>query len=214
MQKESQSLGGLGSPGGVYTQGLGLSDKFGGPRWYPYETDKNLDSFIRNQYRYNPSYVPIGEALEQHDESKWRQIGDVDDMFIGKDPKEVDVLAVPENNEKAVFLLVDRTNGQFRVQEIPTQFEDVVKEIKNWHFKLVPFSGRKGYAIYGQKINPEGDTKGIFEINGQPAAPGFAYIWRDGPSATPSNNKHGDMTENLWNNWMSPEGPGSVTGHR
>lgn len=210
MQKQAQ---GLGSPGGVYLQGLGLSDKFGGPRWYGYESDDNLNNFIREQYRYNPNYVPIGEALEMQDESKWKLVEDVEDPFVGKDPKNIQVLAVPDGPEKAVLLLVDKQNGQFRVQDLPAKFEDVVKELKNWRFKMVAYSGKPGYGIYAQKINPEGDTKGIFEMNGEPAAPGFAYIWRDGPSASPSNNNHGDLTENLWNNWMSPEGPGSVLGH-
>jgi len=214
MRKEAQSLGGLGTPGGTYLEGLGLSDKFGGPRWYPYEEDDNLNRFIQSQYRYNPNYVPIGEALDQQDESDWKLIEEVGDPFIGKKPKDIDILAIPDGKEKAVLLLVDKQDNQFRVEDLPVEFQDVVKEIKNWKFMIDMNQTGNGYMIFGRKLNPGGDTKGIFEVNGDPAAPGFAYIWRDGPSATPSNNKHGDMTENLWSNWKSPEGPGSVMGHR
>jgi hypothetical protein len=211
MRKQAQ---GLGPPGGMYLTGLALSDKFGGPRWYPYETDENLSNFIRNQYRYRPNYVPIGEALEFQDESDWKLVKEIDDLFFGKDPQNIDMIVSPERKEKAVLLMIDKKDNEFRAEELPVEFQDVVKEIKNWKFMVTMNKTQDGYMLYARKVNPGGDTKGIFEINGEPAAPGFGYIWRDGPSATPSNNKHGDLTENLWENWKSPEGPGSVLGHR
>ncbi len=211
--KEAQSLGGLGPSGGGQFYGFSLSAKYGGPRWYPYSEDDNMGEFIRDQFRYHPEYVPIGEAAEISDDGEWQTVKEVKDLFYGKNPNEIKIITVPERKEKACLLLFDENSNEIRAEELPSEFDDVVKEIRNWQFVIVQ-NGENGYKIMGRIKDTAGDQKGIFEVNGNPSTPGFGYIWRDGPSATPSNNKHGDLTENLWNNWRSVDSPGGVVGFR
>ena len=46
-------------------------------------------------------------------------------------------------------------------------------------YNLFPvFKGGKTH-IMGRKDDNRGDTKGIWEINGKPAAPGIAFTWED-----------------------------------
>ena len=136
IQVEAQSLGGLGPPGGAQFFGFSLGSNFGGPRWYPLQDDDNLMKFIKNQFRYNPGYVPIGEAEERDDREDYQVIAEFKDIFFGKDPRDIKVIAIPDGKEEACILLLDEKSGEFRAQDLPLKLDDIVKEIKNWKFVI------------------------------------------------------------------------------
>ena len=83
----------LGPPGGFRPQGFSLSTKYGGPRWWPFSQDRNLYNFIEKQTRYNPEYIPIGEAAMPKDDG-WETIAHSKDPFFGKDPADIKILPV------------------------------------------------------------------------------------------------------------------------
>lgn len=202
----AQSLGGLGPPGGFRPQGFSLSTKYGGPRWWPFSQDRNLYNFIEKQTRYNPEYIPIGEAAMPKDDG-WETIAHSKDPFFGKDPADIKILPVEDgdNKEKAVLLLIDEANGEARVEQLPLEAQDMVKELKNWKFNIVPDENGE-YDIMGAKINQDGDEKGIFELNKEPSTPGWKYWMKQTPSPSPSDQSHGDLSSFEWSNWRSNGG--------
>lgn len=203
---EAQSLGGLGPPGGAYPTGLNWSDKYGGPRWWPFGGDRNLDDFIRTQIRYHPQYKAIGEAAEIPDEG-WETITQLPEIFYGKDPDKVTITAIQdgENKEGASLVMLDNEAQELRVEALPFEKDDIVKELDNWQFKIVP-NEDNGYSIMGKRIDQSGDKKGIFELNGDHAVPGWKFWMKQTPSPTPGDKAHGDLSEFTWNNWRENGG--------
>ena len=203
----AQSLGGLGAPGGFRPQGYSLSNTCGGPRWWKMSQDRNLYNFIEKQTRYNPEYIPIGDAAMPKDDG-WETIAHSKDPFIGKDPSQLKIMAVEDgdNKEKAVLLFIDETNGEARVEELPIESEDIVKELRNLKFKIVPDENGE-YDIMSNHINSDGQEHGIFDLNGEPSTPGWKYRWTsDGQVAQPGDQAHGNLDSFKWNAWRSEGG--------
>lgn len=206
--KEAQSLGGLGPPGGAYPVGLNWSARYGGPRWWAFGGDRNLDDFIRTQTRYHPQYVAIGEAAEIPDEG-WETICDLPDIFYGKEPSKVQIIAIQDgdNKEGASLLMIDEETQEFRIEPLSFEKDDIVKELNNWQFRIVP-NQDGSLKIMGKRIDQEGDKKGIFELNGEHAVPGWKFWMKQSPSPTPGDKMHGDLSDFTWNNWREGGQPG------
>jgi len=197
---------GLGPPGGPATQGFSLSTRYGGPRWWPFSGDNGMDDFIRSQVRYHPEFIHIiGEAAEIPDEG-WETIKQ-GNFFIDKDPYNINVMAVQDGDskEKAVLLLIDEQNGEFRVEDLPFEAEDIVKQLKNWEFKILVDQEGKS-RIVGKEINSGGNKKGIFEVNRGHSVPGFYYIFQSERVPNPSDQLHGDLSSFEWNRWRNEGG--------
>jgi hypothetical protein len=191
---------GLGPPGGAYVQGFSLSSRYGGPRWWPFSRDSNLDDFIRTQTRYHPEYIPIGDAALPKDEG-WELITTVKELLYGKDPEQINIIPAQDGDskEEAVLILIDPNTDEFRVEHLPLKSDNIVKELKNWQFNI-SFDGNE-YNIFGRKINIEGDERGIFDLNGENPTPGWRLWVKSTPSPTPGDKAHGDLSDFEWNTW-------------
>jgi len=204
IRREAQ--GGAGPPGGVWPQGFMMSAEYGGPRWYPYQDSvlKEMHQWVKDQTRYHPTYIGMGSNEDLFPGDDWVDIKEMGDPFLGKNPVNIELMIIPERQEGVALMLKDKSDGTFRMETVPKEYDDIGKQKGNWKLLLVP-SRREGagYRLIGRKLNGGGERKGIFEINGDPALPGPIYIDTPGPAETPGATKTGDMTPNLWENWRA-----------
>ncbi len=196
--------GTLGIPGGFHPYTYNLSDSFGGPRWYPYEYDGTFDKMILNQYRYNPQYIPIGDS-RINEGTGWERIANISKKeLLGADPFNIQVYAIPQGNEHTVIALLNEEDNTFRIVDQDNPFiDDIGKNMGAWELMIEPIGNVQDFQSINiwAKCTKDDNGHGIFEVNGDPAAPGFHYIYRDTPSPTPSNNRTGDTSENEWDEW-------------
>jgi hypothetical protein len=159
---------------------VNLSTSYPGPRWWPMsdmepdiqETEKD----ITNQFRYGPAYQPIGDAKLPPHGADYAAIipGPVVNSRIVKDRQEA-------------YVEYTLQNGQRGRVKLTLPSGDAAQEMGKYRFSLQPTQDGRTTVVMN-KGNQAGDSHGIWEVNGKPSVPGFAYIDEDydSPSMNPS----------------------------
>ena len=182
MSRHAQTAN-VGNPGGSGgLTGMNVDESIGGPRWWLYEDQKDdvngLEKWIQEQNRYNPDYMPVGEALEDK-EDKMHVVADV--------PGNVAKARLVPNRQEVTLQYVLEGEGQPRTAPLPKNFGggaatradgDLAQEVGKYEVKMIRTG--KSTLIALKKVDARGDVKGIWEINGKPSTPGYAYVDEDG----------------------------------
>lgn len=188
MTKISYTWGGA-PAGSAGLTNLNMDESLGGPRWWPYsemEPDiKELEGWIQNQFRYKPEYIGIGDSLKVKDTTFYN---------IGRIP--YNVLAarfLPDREQLKVEAITPDGIKKINVPDIKKRQNeesmdgDISKEFKKYQLVILKLSDNESF-IMARKIDNRGDIRGIWEINGPAAVPGFAHIdedWRNSYSLHP-----------------------------
>jgi len=163
----SAQLGGPSGPAGLNNVNQPLT--FPGPRWWPMSVEEGdqskYEQKIKDQTRYHPQYMPIGEAAGIP--------GSPDGyMFI---PDRASHARLVKDRQRT---LLEYTTTDGRTGRVPVddrgKIGDLTQELGKFKINLIPRND--GTVAELTKVDSRGDTKGIWEINGKPEVPGFAYI--------------------------------------
>lgn len=178
MVRTAASMGMPGGVGGLHN--LNLPTDYPGPRWWPaslQEDDINeLSSWIQKQYRYNPEYMAIGDALSSGSD-RFHHVATL--------PPGVTYAKLSRDRQEPV---VEFTTQDGRIGHRPITggaiggsggigSGELVQEMDKYQLSLQPTDG--GTAVYIRKNDTRGDQKGIWQINGPSSQPGFGYVWED-----------------------------------
>ena len=166
MPKMAQ-LGIPSGPAGLNNVNLPMT--FPGPRWWPMDVEEKdqakYEDKIKDQTRYHPSYMPIGEAagLKPVPEGY---------MFI---PDRAAFARLVKDRQRTMleYTTDDGKKGRIPVDD-RGKIGDLTQELEKFKINLIP--RKDGTVAELTKVDSRGDTKGIWEINGEPSVPGFAYV--------------------------------------
>lgn len=193
-------LGYPGGSGGLWN--VNQDEGVGGPRWWLYDQMSpdlhDLEKWIQGQFRYNPSYMMTPDVMPE--ESHYEPIATIDG--------EVDAVRFLRDRQEVVLevRVGDKTN-KIKMPSWGSSESDGPKgELAQELDKYVPsivHTGTGKSVIFITKTDERGDNKGIWEINGKPAA-GIAYIDEDGNSPS----LHPQLLDDK--QWTQGIGPGVV----
>ena len=167
MIKIAQGLGGPSGPSGLHNVNIPMD--FPGPRWWGMDVEQRdqekYEDKVKDQTRYHPSYMPIGEAAGQPGSPRGY-------MFV---PEQISYARLVKDRQRPIL---EYTTKDGRTQRVPVDdrggIGDLSQESEKFKINLIPRND--GTAIGFTKVDSRGDTKGIWEINGRPEVPGFAYV--------------------------------------
>ena len=178
--RTAAGLGMEGGMGGMHN--LNLPSNFGGPRWWPADLqDEDINEtqdWIRKQYRYNPEYAAMGDALSSGDDG-WHQIGTV--------PAAARYVNIDRDRQEPIlkYTMPDGTMGQKGLGGLSldgtggTGRGDLTQEMGKYQLRMQP-DGKGNNTVYLNKKDTRADQKGIWQINGPSSQPGYAFVWEDG----------------------------------
>jgi len=179
MNRTAAGIGMPGGSGGMHN--LNLPTDSPGPRWWPADLqDEDIDElqgWIRKQYRYNPEYGGMGDALSSGDDG-WQPVatvpGDAKYVSVGRDRQE------PVLN----YTMPDGTVGKKSLEGTSlvgtggTGHGDLTQEMGKYQLRMRP-DGQGNSTVYLNKKDTRADQKGIWQINGPSSQPGYGYVWED-----------------------------------
>ncbi len=175
MVKTAGGLGIDGGSGGLHN--INLDESYGGPRWWPYKSDEEslneLETWTQNQFRYNPEYLSVGAPA---------QIGEDSYTILATINANVSAARLNRNRQE-VFLEYIVNNKIYRLalpsfkNAIGKYDGDLAQEINKYELKITKLNNYS--IIFIRKKDNRGDNRGIWEINGPDAVPGFAYVDED-----------------------------------
>lgn len=178
MVRTAASMGMPGGSGGMHN--LNLPTDYPGPRWWPADLQKQdideLSGWIQKQYRYNPEYMAIGDAMSSGDDRQ---------HHVATLPPGVSYARLIRDRQEP---MIEFTTSDGRVGHRPITggaigasggigSGEVAQEMDKYDLSLQPTDG--GTAVYLKKQDTRGDQKGIWQINGPSSQPGFGYVWED-----------------------------------
>ena len=177
MEKVSGSMGPTG--GSANLTNINLDETLGGPRWWLYsdmEPDINeLEESIKDQFRYNPQYLGVGDSLKTGEDTN-KVLFNLDQNIKG---------ARLIRNRQEVKVEVIDNNGKIHILEMPHIYQyrgdrgmndgDIAQELNKYQLQTVHPGPNRSLILLRKKSNP-GDFRGIWEVNGRDAVPGYAYI--------------------------------------
>lgn len=188
MTKVSYTWGGA-PAGSAGLTNLNMDESLGGPRWWPYsemEPDiKELEGWLQNQFRYKPEYIGVGDSLKVKD-TNFYNIGRIRDNVLAARFK-------PDREQLQVEALTPGGIKKINVPDIKSTQNrgsldgDISKEFDKYQLIILKLDENESF-IMARKIDNRGDFRGIWEINGPDAVPGFAHIdedWRNSYSLHP-----------------------------
>ena len=199
MTKTAAGMGTDGGAGGLHN--VNLDETFGGPRWWSYESDSEsldeLQSWILEQYRYNPEYLSVGRPI---------QIGDDEFTIIGTINGNVDSARLNRDRQE-VFLEYMDNNKTYKIpmsslkqtMESGKYDGDLAQEMGKYKLKIVKVDNKS--IVLMRKGDTRGDIRGIWEINGKDPVPGFAYVdedWKTSYSMHPEFLDDPNWTAGEW----------------
>ena len=163
-------IGGEAGNGGLHNVNLPMD--YPGPRWWPMSVEEKDQQELQNkttdQTRYNPQYMPVGEAAGV----PGQQAGD---YFVPYPLSAARI--VPDRQQSYLeYTTTDGRRGRMKLEE-SGQLGDMSEEANK--YKVQMQQRPDGTLVSIRKDDSRGDNKGIWEINGRPAGPGFAYIDED-----------------------------------
>ena len=209
MIKTAQGFGPEGGPGGLHN--INLDETFGGQRWWSYGSDEEsldeLENWLKHkQFRYNPEYLAVGRHV---------QVGDNDFSILGTVNDDVAAVRLRRDRQEPVLEYIN-TNNEVKQVPIPSlkkqawggEYDgDFAQELDKYQLKIARGDGIS--TILSRKTDIRGDNRGIWEINGKDAVPGFAYIgedWRTSYSLHPeflddkewTDGRHSPGRSSVW----------------
>jgi len=162
----------IGSPGGTGAlHNVNLDESYPGPRWWPMsdmqEDIDDTEDKVKEQFRYNPSYSPIGDVqtLEPYPQVAAIVPGWPKSWKIRRDRQQAYV----------DYTLADGTRGSM---ELKLPSGEVVDDWRDYSISSQPLHGGQA-AVLMTKTKQTGASHGIFEVNGRPSTPGAAFIDED-----------------------------------
>ena len=201
MVRTASGLGMSGGGGGMHN--LNLPSDNPGPRWWPADLqDEDIDelqSWIRKQYRYNPEYSAMGDALSTGTDG-WHPVanvpGNAQYVNLGHDRQE------PTLNYTMPDGSVGRKNLDGAALEGVggTGRGDLAQDQSKYQLRMQP-DGKGNSTVYVNKKDTRADQKGIWQVNGPSSQPGYAYVWEDlraGWGIHPEFLDDPEMTSGKW----------------